>query len=227
MHSSQRIIVPTADGSHTISIPDQYLTYHSHHGAIQESRHVYLQAGLAPILQSFPQQDIRVFELGFGTGLNAFLTALEADQQQCSIHYTTLEPYPLTPSETRLLNYPEQLGHAPLFEALHAAEWDIDTILSPCFTLHKKMITLQHYQPAAPVHLIYYDAFGPLTQPELWTEHAFRPLHDMLVPGGSLVTYCSKSEVRRAMQAAGLTVKKVPGPYGKRDMVIATRATNL
>ncbi|MGZ5219014.1 MAG: tRNA (5-methylaminomethyl-2-thiouridine)(34)-methyltransferase MnmD [Chitinophagaceae bacterium] len=216
----------TKDGSNTISIPEMNVTYHSHHGAIQESMHVFINAGLKYVSDTLQVSDTSIFEMGFGTGLNALLTLIEAEKVQRKIHYTTVELFPLQADEITLLNYCEQLhckDLKPVFQQLHQCEWEKDFSITPFFTLRKIRIdffTLSTYQP---FHLIYYDAFAPSAQPQFWTKEVFEKLYNMLLPGGVLVTYCSKSDVRRAMQGAGFIVEKIQGPRGKREMVRARK----
>lgn len=223
----ERSIIITKDGSHTIAIPEMNVTYHSHHGAIQESMHVFIDAGLKYVSDTLKVSDTSVFEMGFGTGLSALLTLIEAERKQLKIHYTTIELFPLQEAETPLLNYCEQLHRKdlkPVFQQLHQCEWEKDISISPFFTIKKIRIDLFNLSTYQPVNLIYYDAFSPSAQPELWTKEVFEKLYNILLPGGILVTYCSKSDVRRAMQAAGFIVEKIEGPRGKREMV---RAINL
>ena len=225
----------TKDGSHTISIPEMNVTYHSHHGAIQESMHVFIDAGLNYLSANLPKTGIRIFEMGFGTGLNALLSFIEAEKNHVKIHYTTVELFPLQENEITSLNYCEQLHRKdvePIFYQLHQCEWEKDIPIAPYFTIHKVKTSLLKFK-TSPLEsletklydLIYYDAFAPAAQPELWTKEVFEKLFSMLLPGGILVTYSSKGDVRRAMQAAGFTVEKIPGPPGKREMVRATLPT--
>ncbi len=218
----KREIITTKDGSHTIVIPEISVAYHSYNGAVQESMHVFIHAGLRWYLgQNAYARPVRIFEMGFGTGLNAYLTALEAGNKNFSVHYTAIEPFPLLPEEALLLNYAATKTEKSLFAQLHQIAWNEDVLIAPNFTLHKQQERLSHFVLAQPVDIIYFDAFAPSAQPELWTEEVFRKMYGMLRPGGALVTYCSKSIVRRAMQAAGFRVTKIPGPWGKREMVRA------
>lgn len=222
----KRQIITTKDGSHTVEIPELQITYHSHHGAVQESMHVFIEAGLKYWLQNQKEgcpEKLFIFEMGFGTGLNAYLTALEAEKQRVHIHYTAVEQYPLTPLEAAPLNYATGEEHKNLFSLLHQCPWQREVQLTAFFVLSKQQTSLLDFKPSHPADLIYFDAFAPAAQPELWTEAVFQKLHEMLRPGGVLVTYCSKGVVRRAMQAAGFTVTKIPGPPGKREMVRAAR----
>lgn len=219
----QREIRPTADGSHTIAIPGTNVTYHSHHGAIGESRHVFIEAGLQPLLAAKHHQPIHIFEMGFGTGLNALLTLQEAHIQQHPIHYTAVELYPLTTDEISQINYGILLHCQEDFLAIHRAAWETEVRVEPFFTMQKHKTSLLTLGKTDPFDCIYFDAFSPSHQPELWTETVFAKLYQMLSPGGTLVTYCSKSVVRKAMITAGFTVEKIPGPWGKREMVRAGR----
>lgn len=219
-----RVLQLTSDGSHTIAIPEHNIIYHSHHGAIQESMHVFIQAGLAPLWLSVPANTvIRVLEIGFGTGLNALLTLREAESRQHKVQYTTLEKYPLTQTETLQLNHGALLNMQDHFLRLHSADWEKEIIIAPFFTLQKMQCALPAPIAISPVHCIFFDAFAPDIQPALWSQSFFEQLFRLLLPGGSLVTYSSKGSVRRTLAAAGFTVEKIPGPYGKREMVRAYR----
>ncbi len=219
---SERKLRLTDDGSHTIEVPEKGLSYHSTRGAIQESQHVFIEAGLQSAMQLF-DGPLRVFEMGFGTGLNAFLTAIESERKQRHILYTSLEAFPLEPALLAGLNYTVILGEANLFWAIHGAEWGSSVEIHPHFQLEKRHVDLLQDESKGPFHLIFFDAFAPDAQPELWTEQVFRILANKTVTGGLLTTYCSKGSVRRAMQAAGWQVHKLPGPPGKREMVRAVR----
>lgn len=221
----QRNLILTKDGSHTIAIPSMNVTYHSMHGAIQESLHVFIEAGLKS-MSPHSRLEARIFEMGFGTGLNALLTLAEADNMPWPVHYTAVELFPLEQGELQSLNYCEQLNRPelqPVFEDLHAAGWEKETQIKQNFTLLKLRSSLLNLPALPPFDLVYFDAFAPAAQPELWTPEVFRILYDLLLPGGILVTYCSKGDVRRAMQSAGFQVEKIPGPPGKREMVRARR----
>ncbi len=216
----ERIVQDTADGSPTIAIPDMQVTYHSRHGAVQESRHVFIQAGLQPLLKQYTM--LRVFEMGFGTGLNALLTLEQAIARDQFIYYQAVEKYPLNGKEIKLLNY-KQILPDEYFTTLHQCNWEEPVAIHPFFTLYKSWISLQEFKAEAPFHLIYYDAFAPAAQPELWTQQIFEQLYAMLTDRGVLVTYCSKGDVRRNMLTAGFKVEKLAGPPGKREMLRATK----
>lgn len=206
-------IITTADGSSTIYIPEWNEHYHSHHGAVQEAKHVFLKHGLA-VKQAL--NEINILEVGFGTGLNAFLSALETKSK---INYTGLEAFPLEREETKQLNYAKTDDEKALFAAIQSAEWDKKTAVSNSFQLGKLKISLQDYQPKDKAFdIIYFDAFGPRVQPEMWTTTLFQKLYNSLKKEGIFVTYCAKGQVKRDLKAVGFEVETLPGPPGKREM---------
>ena len=225
----QRQIIVTKDGSHSVSIPELEVTYHSLYGAIQESQHVFINAGL---LDSglFDYIGVHsILEIGLGTGLNALLTLMEADKHRNRIYYTAIEPYPLSEAETAGLNYCEQLNapqYQQHFERIHQCGWEEMYEITDYFRLTKHTTSLQDFSSNELFDVIYFDAFAPRAQPELWTQDIFEKLFPLLKNNGTLVTYCSKSIVRRAMQAAGFTIEKIQGPWGKREMIRARRVVN-
>jgi tRNA U34 5-methylaminomethyl-2-thiouridine-forming methyltransferase MnmC len=224
MQEVKRTIIQTKDGSFTVEIPELEVTYHSRYGALQESVHVFIEAGLHYMLHHEGRPSpVRIFEMGLGTGLNALLTVIEAQKQQTAIHYTSIEPFPLHREEWPLLDYGTNEEQKQWLKRIHEAGWEEDVEITKHFTLRKEQKKLAKYSPIEPFHLIYYDAFAPKAQPELWTQEVFEKLHSMLYPGGVLVTYCSKSIVRRALQAAGFRVQKIPGPKWKREMLRAVK----
>ncbi len=210
-------IVTTADGSHSLFVPALDEHYHSMNGAIQESRHVFIN-----VLNQIPKNHIRILEIGFGTGLNAFLTLLTGRD----IHYTALELYPLSVETACALNYPEMLDTARRanFEHLHSAEWNKAEVITPHFTLYKINADFTQYKFPEQYDVIYFDAFSPEKQPEMWSETVFEKLYDAAAPNAVLTTYCAKGAVRRAMQQAGFVVERLPGPPGKREMLRAKKA---
>jgi tRNA U34 5-methylaminomethyl-2-thiouridine-forming methyltransferase MnmC len=219
----QKFIQITEDGSHTIQIPEIGVTYHSTHGAIAESLHVYIDAGLNYLFQKQHMSELHILEMGFGTGLNALLSLQWANQHAIPIHYTAIETDPLKQEEYTALNYGDflQMGHELL--ALHDAEWNLTVKINELFSLEKQKIDLREFKTDQKFHCVLFDAFSPMEQPELWTTEIFRKIYSMLLPGAVLVTYCSKSAVRKALQEAGFQVTKIPGPRGKREMVRAIR----
>ncbi len=225
----ERKAVLTADGSHTIALSGSHITYHSLHGAVQESRHVYIEAGLKYALSQFTPtgtQPLRVMEIGFGTGLNALLSYQQMREIQSSLYYYAIEPYPLLLQEAQLLNYVQQLADptlAPVFSLLHTAVWEEAVGITNTFTLYKTQLPVLQMAAQDPFHVVYFDAFAPDVQPELWTTEVFEKLYQLLYGGGALVTYCSKGTVRRAMQSVGFIIEKRKGPPGKREMVRAIK----
>jgi len=222
----ERKVIITKDGSSTIEIPEMEVTYHSIHGAIQESKHVFIQAGLVDS-EVFEYIGVNhLLEIGFGTGLNALLTLMEADKHKNRIYYTAIEPLPLNENEIKQLNYCQQLDQPDYqkhFERMHDTAWEEMYEVTNYFRLTKTKNNLFNLPAEETFFLIYFDAFAPNAQPELWTKEVFSKLYSILIPGGILVTYCSKGEVRRTMQAAGFKIEKLPGPPGKREMLRATK----
>jgi len=221
----QRHVIVTNDGSQSISVPELHVAYHSIHGALTESLHVFIDAGWKPIVQKFPDQSIYILEMGLGTGLNAFLTLVEAEKLSTSVSYEALELFPLLPGEFSTLSYASLIDShkQDLFEKMHLSSWEEDVMLTDHFTLTKRNCSLLDYSSSKNFHLIYFDAFAPAAQPELWTTEVFEKLFSMMLPGAVLVTYCAKGDVRRAMKQAGFEVEKLKGPPGKREMLRATR----
>ena len=204
----------TSDGSHTLYVPELDEHYHSVNGAIQESRHVFIEAGLNQCSKDL----ISVLELGFGTGLNALLTALEAEKQGKRIIYTTLEKYPLPESVTRQLNYASDRD-MPLFTQLHHCEWGTLAAITPYFSLFKIKTDFSDYHYSGLYDVVYYDAFAPDKQANVWTAEIFRRIFQGMAADGILTTYCAKGEIRRMMLSAGFQVERIPGPPGKRQML--------
>ncbi|MCM4158062.1 tRNA (5-methylaminomethyl-2-thiouridine)(34)-methyltransferase MnmD [Gramella sp. AN32] len=226
----ERKIIKTADGSVTIHLPEWNEQYHSKHGAIQEAQHVFIKSGLYYYLENFHKTEISVLEIGFGTGLNAFLTALEAAKLAIKINYTGVEAYPVKKDEIEKLNYPEAakaLNHKELFQNLHKTSWEKEVVISPNFELLKQNKTFDQIDDQDKFDLIYFDAFGARVQPELWTEEIFHKMFSALKQNGTLVTYAAKGSVRRAMIACGFKVEKIPGPPGKREMLRAVKYVPL
>ena len=214
-------IVLTGDGSHTLYVKELDEHYHSTHGAITESRHVFIEAGYLFV----KKQQINILEMGFGTGLNAFMTLMEANKTQARIQYTGIEKFPLSTEAIRILNYPdlfpEQFRKA--FYSIHEGPWNKTYSLSKNFTLTKIKADLCDHLIKGSANLVYYDAFAPDKQPELWSVEIFRKIHKALSPEGILTTYAVKGEVRRALVSAGFRVEKLPGPPGKREMLRARK----
>ena len=293
-------IIETSDGSHSLFVPSLNETYHSRHGAMQESQWVFIKHGLEyaclnneqrihelgfgnaqGTLREGPvpeQSRGRIHEVGFGTGLNALLAMRWAEENDVHVHFTSLETNVLPMEIAEKLNYCDtDISEGPEFERsreqlssqqspvpewsrgqrsreqlssqqspvpergsnaltnrrgqnirerfllMHSCPWNQDVIITPHFTLHKAQRAVQDEQSENQYDVVFYDAFGPPTQPEMWTPDIFQRMFDALTPGGILVTYCAKGQVRRDMQSAGFNVERLPGPPGKREMLRATK----
>lgn len=220
---SKRQLITTSDGSHSLYITALDETYHSRHGAIQEAYHVFIKSGL----EQLTIKSINILEIGLGTGLNCFITFLEAKKKNLNINYTGIEAYPITKIEVKSLNYTKQLNasiYQDIFDSIHDSKWDKKTKLSERFSLTKKRKKFQDIRVKNSYHLIYFDAFGPRVQPELWTEAIFQKMFDALLENGVLVTYSAKGSVRRTLQNIGFEVERLPGPPGKREMLRAIKS---
>ncbi|MBO3116236.1 tRNA (5-methylaminomethyl-2-thiouridine)(34)-methyltransferase MnmD [Winogradskyella sp. DF17] len=225
----KRKIITTSDGSKTIQIEDWNEQYHSIHGAIQEANHVFIKHGLL-FFNSRENRDsgaseISILEMGFGTGLNTFLTYIEAEKLSSSVNYVGVEAYPVNEEEIAQLNYPELVSsaHAEVYTKLHASPWEVPVSLYSNFSVEKLQIKFEDVNFSNQFNIIYFDAFGARVQPELWTEVIFSKMYKALKVNGILVTYSAKGSVRRAMQSVGFTVERLPGPPGKREMLRALK----
>lgn len=216
----KREIIKTDDGSVTIKLEGLDETYHSTFGAIQEARHVYINNGL----DFFKGQPVAVLEIGFGTGLNCFMTFLEAATKNQKIKYTGIEAYPVTSEEVLQLNYVKELNaesYREIFATLHSSEWEKALTINANFSLIKRQQFFQDISDNNVYDLIYFDAFGYPTQPELWSPEIFRKMYTALKDGGILITYACRGVIKRAMQEAGFTTEKLEGPPGKREILRA------
>ena len=218
--------ITSEDGSITLYVPALNEHYHSVHGAIQESLHIFIQAGV----DYYNQQNISILEAGFGTGLNAYLSLLKAQEQKNKILFHTFEKYPLSIEEICRLNYQHLLNptdRPELFDMLHACPWEEDIAITPYFTLHKHLADFNTVDFVPQFDIVFFDAFNPDVQPHLWTEAVMAKFYQALKPGGILVTYCVKGIVKQALRNTGFTLKRLPGPPGKREMLRATKPTDL
>ena len=212
----------TADGSYTLYVPELDEHYHSVKGALTESQHIFIDMGLKHSTVPSP----RILEIGLGTGLNCFLTLLTAEETERHIHYTGIERYPLDMETISKLDYPSLIhkGHETDYFAIHQTPWEKDVELSPWFTLHKLEGDFTCYTFDKGYDIIYFDAFAPEKQPEMWEQSLFDKLYHVLNEGGILTTYCAKGVVRRMLQTAGFKVERLPGPPGgKREILRATK----
>jgi len=215
----------TADGSSTIYLPELDEHYHSVHGAMNESMHVFIHSGMDVVLQR-QQKQINILEIGLGTGLNALLTFRTVEKENVNVFYHALEPFPIGEEIYRNLNYTRLPGldnYTTFFEQIHTGVWNEDMICSAHFTLHKSKTKLEAIEFNRFYDLVYFDAFAPGVQPDIWSVENFKKIFHAMNTNAILVTYCSKGEVRRNMAAAGLHVEKLQGPPGKREMVRAVK----
>ncbi|MFC7358405.1 tRNA (5-methylaminomethyl-2-thiouridine)(34)-methyltransferase MnmD [Jejudonia soesokkakensis] len=223
----KREFLTTGDGSVTIHLPDWNEQYHSKHGAINEALHVFIEAGIRYFMAENSNtllQPMSILEVGFGTGLNAFLSCIFSEKNSIAINYTGVEAYPIIASEIKNLNYATQLDASKaLFEKLHTIEWEVPSEITTNFTLTKQQKFFNDISDENRFQLIFFDAFGARVQPELWTKAIFQKMYFALQPRGVLVTYAAKGSVRRAMQAVGFKVERLPGPPGKREMLRAVK----
>jgi len=222
----KRKIITTADGSKTIYLPELNEHYHSKHGAINEAYHVFIKHGLWFVNSNNVVKDISILEIGFGTGLNAFISLLEAERLKINIDYVGIEAFPVSLKEVLQLEYPLQLSvetKADDFKRLHQISWDKKHDVSVYMKLTKCQLDFLDISDLNKYHLIYFDAFGARVQPELWTESVFEIMHRALKKEGVLVTYSAKGSVRRALLKVGFTVERLPGPPGKREMLRAIK----
>lgn len=217
-------IFETQDGSHSIFSEKYGVSYHSKYGAIQESQHVFIEAGLYEVALS--KKHIRVLEIGMGTGLNTFMTYLESNQRNFSIYYETVEAFPITAEEAKQLNYAQLLNakeEETIFQRIHQEDWGKTIQLSPKFTLKKVLDHFEHLNYQKQFDLIYFDAFAPTAQPELWDKKILNIMFEALVSGGVWVSYCAKGSVKRQLKALGFRIEAIAGPPGKREMTRAIK----
>lgn len=220
-------LIYTEDGSHTLYLKELNETYHSRHGAIQESMHVFIKNGLRYYLSKSAKKRIRLFELGLGTGLNALLTAIEAEKLKYHIDYEVIEPFPVPADLYRQLNYAQKLsrpGIENLLMNIHSQEWDVTQSLNDFFSIRKDKILFEDYPPVnEEFDLLYYDAFAPGKQAGIWESALLEKAHDMLIPHGILVTYCAQGKFKRDLRNIGFQVETLIGPPGKKEMIRATK----
>lgn len=217
-------LILTQDGSGSVFSEKYGVTYHSKFGAVTESAHVFIAAGLR--YKAALQREMSVLETGLGTGLNAFMTWLEAEKRNLKINYLGLETCPISENDAISLEYPAALGcpeRAPDFIALHRCNWDKPQPFSEHFTFEKRKTDIGKFEQPQAFDLIYFDAFAPQAQPELWTEEVFTHMYESLKPEGVLVTYCAQGHFKRTLKKVGFTVERLQGPPGKREMTRALK----
>jgi len=214
-------VIYTADGSHTIFVPELNEHYHSVHGAVQESQHIFLNKGF----ETCKADPLFILEIGFGTGLNALLTAIRSNSGYRKVYYTTIENHPLKDEITGSLNHFKYAGEKgeEIFHLIHSALWNQSVMISENFYLEKIENDFTKFHLNGKYDLIYFDAFGPDKQPEMWTKELFSGIAAVTNKNGILVTYSAKGEVKRSLKACGFKVTLVPGPPGKRQMIRAVK----
>ncbi len=215
-------IILTKDGSSSIFLPKLNETYHSKFGAIQEAKHVFIKNGLL----LFNDKSVSILEIGFGTGLNAFITFLEAQKNNQNINYVGVEAYPVELDIISQLNYVSELDatkHQAIFNEIHQCDWEMENKIESNFNLTKRKQKFQDISDSSKYNLIYFDAFGFDVQPELWNEEIFQLMYETLLPNGILVTYACRTSIKKAMIHAGFKVEKLPGAPGKREMLRAVK----
>ena len=218
----EREIIKTLDGSTTIHLKEWDECYHSKHGAIQEAKHVFIKNGLS----LFEDKPVSILEIGFGTGLNAFITFLESTEKKQQIDYVGVEAYPVDAKEVLAMNYVTELDALEfenIFEKMHKCEWNKKIEISTDFSLTKRKQFFDEIDDFETFDLIYFDAFGYRVQPELWSTEIFQKMYNSLKPNGVLVTYAARGVVKRSMIEVGFTVEKLAGPPGKREMFRASK----
>lgn len=214
----------TSDGSHTLYIPELDETYHSTHGAIQEAIHVFINAGMGYFKN---KKELSILEIGFGTGLNTFLTVLETSKTLKNVNYTAIEAYPLKEEIVNQLNYTKELNNnvdeCDIFHKIHTVNWEKKHNITNNFSLTKSKLDLTTQIVTGKYDLIYFDAFGPRAQPEMWSLPIFKNLYNSLIEGGIITTYCAKGSVKRTLKEVGFEIENLPGPPGKREMTRAVK----
>lgn len=218
----KREIILTRDGSSSIFMPELNETYHSRFGAIQEAKHVFIKNGLS----LFDDKSVSILEIGFGTGLNTFITFLEAQKSKQKIDYVGIEAYPVELEIIEQLNYVSELDaiqYQDFFDVIHESNWEEQISLASNFSLKKRKQKIETIDDEEKYNLIYFDAFGFDVQPELWNEVIFQKMYNALLPNGVLVTYACRTSIKNAMLSAGFVVQKLPGAPGKREMLRATK----
>lgn len=211
------------DGSTTLISPIYKTSYHSIKGAFLETDTVFIQAGLAHFLQIYSSKNISIFEMGFGTGLNIFMAYQWAKKHQVKLDVHTVDNFILDRETLKKLNFTSQLGDALFFETLHECPWNQTILLDPMMTITKHCASLHELSLDQQFDVIFYDAFAPSSQPELWTKEVMQQMFDILRSPGLLVTYCAQGQFKRNLKSAGFSVESIPGPPGKREMTRASK----
>jgi tRNA U34 5-methylaminomethyl-2-thiouridine-forming methyltransferase MnmC len=212
----------TADGSNTLYLPELGETYHSSHGALQEALHVFIEHGLAYVSQQL--ESITIFEMGFGTGLNALLTAQWAEKHQRKIEYVGIELNPISEEIWRQMDYAQGKSEIERYAKIMSEVWGSYQEINPYFLLKKIENDIHQHRITEQVDLVYYDAFGPRAQSEMWDVPVLTKMYELLKPGGVFVTYCAQGQMKRNLKSLGFVLTELPGPPGKRVMTRATKS---
>lgn len=214
-------IILTADGSHSLFSERFRENYHSTFGAITESRHIFINNGLKRI----SADQINILEVGFGTGLNCLLTFLEIYNTYQKVRYDAIDPFPINEVILSNLNYPAKLGKESkeIYNSIISSAWEEDISINDSFILRKINKKLEEFASKITYHLVYFDAFSPEVQPEMWSVTNFKKIYDAMMPEGLLLTYSCKGDVKRALKSAGFSISKLPGPPGKREILMAKK----
>ncbi|MEN8228800.1 MAG: tRNA (5-methylaminomethyl-2-thiouridine)(34)-methyltransferase MnmD [Bacteroidota bacterium] len=217
----QRELRLTEDGSHTLFVKGLDEPYHSIHGALQESNHIFIKQGF----QTVQKSPLNILEIGLGTGLNMMLSLVESLKHGVDVYYHAVEKYPLIPSEYLKLNFEKIISGIPTGSLIrmHEAPWNDEFSLTERFRIHKEESDFRSMSPKGIFDLVYFDAFAPDKQPHLWTTEIFSKLNKLMNPNAILVSYSAKGSVRRALVSSGFDVIKIPGPPGKREMIRACK----
>lgn len=221
----KREFMTTADGSASLHIPEWNEHYHSKHGAVQESEHVFKRMGLDYFKDQNNPASLTILEAGFGTGLNALISLAWARKHQLNITYQTLEAYPVEINELNNFNfhtYIKEVNEDDFLE-LHQCDWEQPVEISTYFTLQKQQHPFKDLDAKSTADVIFYDAFGPRVQPDLWEIESLERFYKALKPRGVFVTYCAKGQVRRNLEQLGFQTERLPGPPGKREMLRGTK----
>jgi tRNA U34 5-methylaminomethyl-2-thiouridine-forming methyltransferase MnmC len=218
----KRDIIQTEDGSTSIFIPEWNESYHSKHGAIQEAYHVFIKSGFS----LFEGKPVSILEIGFGTGLNAFITSIEAEKNNQRVNYVGVEAYPISDEEIASMNFASLIDSNKMhvFNQIHSCPWEINNDIQTTFSLTKRKQLFQDIDDEDSFDLIYFDAFGFTLQPELWSVEIFNKMYKALRNDGVLVTYACRTAIKNAMKEAGFQIEKLPGAPGKREMLRAKKS---
>ncbi len=216
-------IITTSDGSHSLLNTSLDETYHSRHGAVQESNYVFLKQGLDYFIEQNTPEKISILEVGFGTGLNAWLTFEHLQASKKVIQYTSIETFPLPETIWQSLNYATSEAEKNNFKRIHTALWNQAVQLTNQFCLHKVEARVQDFNTSQLFDIIYFDAFAPNKQPEMWELNVLKKVTDQLSINGVFVTYCAKGQLKRDLKSLGLQVETLAGPPGKKQMVRAIK----